>query len=323
MSIGVRSSLAAAVVLAWWSSAAAQMATAPAAYPSQAVRIIVPFSPGSTTDGQARVIAEKLSELWKQQVIVENRPGIAGTASVAKAPADGHTLMLTSNGHTIAGVINRNLPFDPVKDFVGVTQVSTVPVGFMVPPDLPAKTIREFIALAKERPGRLNFASAGRASSSYIAGELFKQTAKIDIIHVPHKGAPEALTSVLRGDSHLFVASVSTSLDLIATKKLAILAVARRVASLPDVPTVAESGLPEYSYDSWFGVLAPAQTPRTILIKVSQDIASVLRTAEVSERMTRQGVEIVTQSPDEFSEVVRRDTERYTKLLTEAGVGAE
>jgi tripartite-type tricarboxylate transporter receptor subunit TctC len=299
------------------------MATAPAAYPSQAVRIIVPFSPGSTTDGQARVIAEKLSELWKQQVIVENRPGIAGTASVAKAPADGHTLMLTSNGHTIAGVINRNLPFDPVKDFVGVTQVSTVPVGFMVPPDLPAKTIREFIALAKERPGRLNFASAGRASSSYIAGELFKQTAKIDIIHVPHKGAPEALTSVLRGDSHLFVASVSTSLDLIATKKLAILAVARRVASLPDVPTVAESGLPEYSYDSWFGVLAPAQTPRTILIKVSQDIASVLRTAEVSERMTRQGVEIVTQSPDEFSEVVRRDTERYTKLLTEAGVGAE
>jgi tripartite-type tricarboxylate transporter receptor subunit TctC len=204
-----------------------------------------------------------------------------------------------------------------------VTQVSTVPVGFMVPPDLPAKTIGEFIALARERPGKLNFASAGRASSSYIAGELFKQTAKIDIVHVPHKGAPEALTSVLRGDSHLFVASVSTSIDLIATGKLGILAVARRVASLPDVPTVAESGLPEYSYDSWFGVLAPAQMPRAVLLRISEDIARVLRMPDVRDRMIRQGVEIVTQSPDEFTETIRRDTERYTRVLTQAGVGAE
>lgn len=323
MPVGLRSWSIAAAIFVWWSTAAAQGTTGPVAFPSGTVRIVVPFSAGSTTDGQARVIAEKLSELWKQQVIVENRPGIAGTASVARAPADGHTLMLTSSGHTIAGVINRNLPFDPVKDFAGVTQVSTVPVGFMVPPDLPAKTIAEFIALARERPGKLNFASAGRASSSYIAGELFKQTAKIDIVHVPHKGAPEALTSVLRGDSHLFVASVSTSLDLIATGKLGILAVARRVASLPDVPTVAESGLPEYSYDSWFGVLAPAQTPRAVLLRISEDIARVLRMPDVRDRMTRQGVEIVTQSPDEFTETIRRDTERYTKLLTEAGVGAE
>jgi tripartite-type tricarboxylate transporter receptor subunit TctC len=325
MALGGCSSFAsaAALVLAWSTSAWAQVAAGAAAFPNQAVRIVVPFSAGSTTDGQARVIAEKLSELWKQQVIVENRPGIAGTASVAKAPADGHTLMLTSSGHTIAGVINRNLPFDPVKDFVGVTQVSTVPVGFMVPPDLPAKTIGEFIALARERPGKLNFASAGRASSSYIAGELFKQTAKIDIVHVPHKGAPEALTSVLRGDSHLFVASVSTSIDLIATGKLGILAVARRVASLPDVPTVAESGLPEYSYDSWFGVLAPAQMPRAVLLRISEDIARVLRMPDVRDRMIRQGVEIVTQSPDEFTETIRRDTERYTRVLTQAGVGAE
>ena len=211
-----------------------------AQYPNQTVRIIVPFSAGSTTDGQARVIADKLGEMWKQQVIVENRPGIAGTASVAKAPADGYTLMLTSNGHTIATVINRNLPYDPVKDFAGVTQVSTVPVGFMVPPDLPARTLKELIALAKEKPGKVNFASAGRASSSYLAGELFKQTAKIDIVHIPHKGAPEAMTSILRGELHLFAASVSTALDLIATKKVGILAVNRPVAALPDVPTVAK-----------------------------------------------------------------------------------
>jgi tripartite-type tricarboxylate transporter receptor subunit TctC len=295
-------------------------ASDPAQYPNQTVRIVVPFSAGSTTDGQARVIADKLGEMWKQQVIVENRPGIAGTASVAKAPADGYTLMLTSNGHTIAKVINRNLPYDPVKDFAGVTQVSTVPVGFLVPPDLPATTVKELIALAKEQPGKVNFASAGRASSSYLAGELFKQTAKIDIVHIPHKGAPEALTSILRGESQLFAASVSTALDLIATKKVGILAVTRPVAALPHVPTVADAGLPEYSYDSWFGVMAPAGTPRAILAKVSQDIARAVQLPEVHERMTRQGVVIVTQSPDRFDAVIASDTERYTKILTEAGV---
>jgi tripartite-type tricarboxylate transporter receptor subunit TctC len=290
-------------------------------YPNQTVRIIVPFSAGSTTDGQARAIADKLSDFWKQQVIVENRPGIAGTASVARSTADGYTLMLTSNGHTIASVINKNLPFDPVRDFAGITQVSTVPVGFVVPPDLSAKTIKDFIALAKDKPGTLNFASAGRASSSYIAAEVFKQTAKIDITHIPHKGAPEALTSILRGESQLFTASVSTALDLYATKKVGILAVTRKVAALPDVPTVAEAGLPEYVYDSWFGVMAPAGTPRAIVNKVSQDIARALQLPDVHERMTRQGVVIITQSPEQFDEIIKRDTERFTKMLTEAGVG--
>ena len=290
-------------------------------YPNQTVRIIVPFSAGSTTDGQARAIADKLSDFWKQQVIVENRPGIAGTASVARSTADGYTLMLTSNGHTIASVINKNLPYDPVKDFVGITQVSTVPVGFVVPPDLSAKTIKDFIALAKDKPGTLNFASAGRASSSYLAAEVFKQTAKIDITHIPHKGAPEALTSILRGESQLFTTSVSQALDLHATKKVAILAVTRKVAALPDVPTVAEAGLPEYVYDSWFGVLAPAGTPRAIVNKVSQDIARALQLPDVHERMTRQGVVIITQTPEQFDEIIRRDTERFTRMLTEAGVG--
>jgi tripartite-type tricarboxylate transporter receptor subunit TctC len=290
-------------------------------YPNQTVRIIVPFSAGSTTDGQARAIADKLSDFWKQQVIVENRPGIAGTASVARSTADGYTLMLTSNGHTIASVINKNLPFDPVKDFAGITQVATVPVGFVVPPDLSAKTIKDFIALAKDKPGTLNFASAGRASSSYLAGEVFKQTAKIDITHIPHKGAPEALTSILRGESQLFTTSVSQALDLYATKKVGMLAVTRKVAALPDVPTVAEAGLPEYVYDSWFGVMAPAGTPRAIVNKVSQDIARALQLPDVNERMTRQGVVIITQSPEQFDAIIKRDAERFTKMLTEAGVG--
>jgi tripartite-type tricarboxylate transporter receptor subunit TctC len=316
-----RSSLVLAILAAAHSAALAQAPDA-AQYPNQTVRIIVPFSAGSTTDGQARVLADKLSEFWKQQVIVENRPGIAGTASVAKASADGHTLMLTSNGHTIAGVINKNLPYDPVKDFSGVTQVSTIPVGFVVPPDLPAKSIKDFIALAKEKPGKLNFASAGRASSSYLAAEVFKQTARIDIVHIPHKGAPEALTSVLRGESQLFTTSVSQALELHAAGKVGILAVTRPVAALPNVPTVAQAGLPEYTYDSWFGVMAPAGTPRAILAKVSQDIARAVQLPDVSERMTRQGVVIVTQTPEQFDAVIRRDTERYTRMLTEAGVGS-
>jgi tripartite-type tricarboxylate transporter receptor subunit TctC len=316
-----RSPLVLAILAAAHSAALAQAPDA-AQYPNQTVRIIVPFSAGSTTDGQARVLADKLSEFWKQQVIVENRPGIAGTASVAKASADGHTLMLTSNGHTIAGVINKNLPYDPVKDFSGVTQVSTIPVGFVVPPDLPAKSIKDFIALAKEKPGKLNFASAGRASSSYLAAEVFKQTARIDIVHIPHKGAPEALTSVLRGESQLFTTSVSQALELHAAGKVGILAVTRPVAALPNVPTVAQAGLPEYTYDSWFGVMAPAGTPRAILAKVSQDIARAVQLPDVSERMTRQGVVIVTQTPEQFDAVIRRDTERYTRMLTEAGVGS-
>jgi len=290
-------------------------------YPTQTVRIIVPFSAGSTTDGQARVIADKLSDMWKQQVIVENRPGIAGTASVARATADGYTLMLTSNGHTIASVINKNLPYDPVKDFAGITQVSTVPVGFLVPAEWIGKTLKDFTALAKDKPGTLNFASAGRASSSYLAGETYKQTAKINITHIPHKGAPEALTSILRGESQLFTTSVSQAIDLYATKKVGILAVTRKVAALPDVPTVAEAGLPEYSYDSWFGVMTPAGTPRAIVNKVSQDIARALQLPDVSERMTRQGVVIITQSPEQFDELIKKDTERFTKMLTDAGAG--
>jgi tripartite-type tricarboxylate transporter receptor subunit TctC len=185
------------------------MAQGDASYPSQRVTIVVPFSAGSITDGLARVLADKLGEVWKQQVIVENRPGIAGTASVAKSAPDGYTLILTSNGHTIASVVNKNLPYDPAKDFIGVSEVATVPQVLIVPPDLPVKTVKDFIELAKAKPGQLNFASAGLASTSYLGAELFKQMAKIDIVHIPHKGAPESITSVMRNDSQLFFLGVN------------------------------------------------------------------------------------------------------------------
>ncbi len=239
---------------------AAQEATP---YPNQIVRIVVPFSAGSNTDGQARIIADKLSELWKQQVIVENRPGVAGTASVAKAAADGYTLMLTSSGHPVANVINRSAPFDPVKDFAGVTQTTSVPAALVVPLEFQAKTVSDFIALARQKPGTLNFSSAGTASTSYLAGEVFKQVAKIDIVHIPHKGAPEAMTSILRNDSQLYFASANSTTELYEAKKIGIIAVSsgKRFPPLPNVPTVKESGLADYEYDSWFGVMAPAGVP--------------------------------------------------------------
>ena len=243
-------------------------------YPNQTVRIVVPFSAGSITDGLARILADKLGDMWKQQVIVENRPGLPGTTGVAKSAPDGYTLMLTSNGHTIAGAINKSLQFDPVKDFAGIARVASVPLVAIVPPDFPGKTLKDFITLANEKPGQLNFSSAGVASTSYLSAEIFKQDAKINIVHVPFKGAPEAVTAVVRNDVQIYFAPIPASQELSATGKVKAIAInsAQRVPQLPDVPTVAET-LPNYKYESWFGVLAPAGTPEAIRTKVSEDIA--------------------------------------------------
>ena len=232
-------------ILGLFAAASAAPAQTPD-YPNQTVRIVVPFSAGSSTDSLARVLSDELTKLWKQTVVVENRPGIAGTNSVAKSTADGYTLMLTSNGHTIAAVVNRNLPFDPAKDFVGVTPVASVPQALIIPPDLPAKNLSEWLALARAKPGEMNFASAGLASTSYLGAEVLKQTAKINIVHIPQRGAPEAITSVMRGDSHLFFLSVHLATELHNSGKIRAMAIARdkRTAVLPEVPTIAEAGLP-------------------------------------------------------------------------------
>jgi tripartite-type tricarboxylate transporter receptor subunit TctC len=301
---------------------AASSATAQTDYPNQSVRMVVPFSAGSVTDLLARSIGDKLSERWGQQLIVENRPGIPGTASVAKAAPDGHTLMLTSNGHTVAAVLNKSVPFDPVRDFAGVTQVASVPLVLIAPPDLPAKSLKELIALAKEKPGTLNFASSGLASTAYVSGELFKQTAGINIVHVPYKGAPESLTGIMRSDSHMFFAGINIALDLIQSGKVQPLAVAtsKRIATLPNVPTFAEAGMPEFAYDAWFGIMAPGNTPDAIRSKVSQDVATVLQLPDVQKRLESQGVVTVVSTPQAFDALIKSDTERFGKMLRDAGV---
>jgi tripartite-type tricarboxylate transporter receptor subunit TctC len=291
------------------------------AYPNQVVRIIVPFSAGSITDGLARILADKLGDLWKQQVIVENRPGLPGTTAVAKSPPDGYTLMLTSNGHTIASAINKSIQFDPVKDFAGVSRVAAVPLVAIVPPDFPGKTLKDFIAAANEKPGQLNFSSAGVASTSYLSAEIIKQEGKINIVHVPYKGAPEATTAVIRNDVQMYMAPIPATQELSATGKVKAIAInsAKRVPQLPDVPTVAET-LPNYKYESWFGVLAPAGTPQAILTKVSEDIAKVLEMPDVREKLLAQGSIPSPTTPAEFDAINKSDTERYGKILKDAGI---
>jgi tripartite-type tricarboxylate transporter receptor subunit TctC len=288
-----------------------------AKYPEQMVRIVVPFSAGSMTDLLARVISDKLAQRWNQQVIVENRPGLAGTSSVAKGAADGYTLMLTSNGHTVIGHLNKNLAFDPLKDFVGVTQVAITPLILVVPPDSPAKTTKELIELARSKPGALNYSSAGLGSTTGIAGHLLRQTTKTDIVHVPFKGLPETHTAIIRGDVALGFSFFAAAGDLILSGKVKPLAVtgASRLNVLPDVPTFAEAGLPEYRYDSWFGILAPAGVPKAIVDKASKDIADVLQLPDVRARFEPQGVVLVSSQPAEFDRIIAGDAERYGPLF--------
>ena len=292
-------------------------------YPSQTVRIVVPFSAGSISDGLARIITGKLKDMWKQDIIVENRPGPPGTTSVARSAPDGYTLMLTSNGHTVASVVNKSNQFDPVKDFAGVTQIASVPLTMLFPPDFPAKTVKDFIALASQQPGQLNFSSAGIASTSFLAGEVFRQAAKIKLVHVPYKGSPEAMTAVMRGDVQMSFATIPSARQLRDGGKVQVVAInsAERVEQLPDVPTIAEAGVPDYKYDSWFGVLAPAGTPKAILATVSQDIAKVLRMSDVRELFMTQGSLPLANTPDEFDAIIKSDTERYVKILRDAGIG--
>jgi tripartite-type tricarboxylate transporter receptor subunit TctC len=290
-------------------------------YPNQRVTIVVPFSAGSITDGLARILADKLADIWKQQVIVENRAGIPGTTGVAKSASDGYTLMLTSNGHTIAGAINKSLQFDPVKDFAGVSRVAAVPLVAIIPADFPGNSLKDFISRAKEKPGALNFSSAGVASTSFLSAEILRQDAKIEMQHVPYKGAPEAITAVIRGDAQLYMAPIPSTKDLSASGKVKAIGInsAQRVPQLPDVPTIAET-LPDYKYESWFGVLAPAGTPPAILKKVSEDIAKVLEMPDVREKLIAQGSIPSANTPSEFDAIIKSDTERYGKILKDAGI---
>lgn len=286
-------------------------------YPTHAVRIVVPFSAGSLTDLLARTLSEKLAEMWRQPVIVENHPGIAGTAGVAKAAADGYTLLLASNGHVIIKVINPDLTFDPIEDFAGISKLASMPLVMIAPVKPDHDTLPNLIRLSRSRPGSLSYASAGFNSTSYIAGEYFKKTEGLSVLHIPYKGTPDAQTSSIRGDTDFFFSPSVVSDSLINAGKVRALAVTglTRVPSLPDVPTFREAGFGEFEYDAWFGLLAPAKTPRAIREKISHDIAKVISLPEVGERLNQQGTILTSSTPEEFEAVLRVDALRYAPMM--------
>jgi tripartite-type tricarboxylate transporter receptor subunit TctC len=289
-------------------------------YPSQLVRIVVPFTPGSQTDILGRAYADKLQEIWKRDVIVENKPGLAGTASTAKAAPDGYTLLLVSNGHAMIESLNANLTFDPIKDFTGVAKLAVIPGILVVNPETGPKSLKELIDRAKAKPGALNYASAGLGSASSIGIELLKAQTGVDLVHVPYRGLPEAHTSVIRGDAIVFVTFFSAGGDLIQAGRLRPIGVttAHRLAVLPDVPTLQEGGVAGYSYDPWFGLLAPAGTPKPVIDTVNKTIVTASKLPDHVERFTKLGVDLAVSTPEEFDALVKSDTERFTKLFGKA-----
>jgi len=289
-------------------------------FPSQLVRIVVPFTPGSQTDILGRAYADKLQEMWKRDVIVENKPGLAGTASTAKAAPDGYTLLLISNGHAMIESLNANLTFDPVKDFTGVAKIAVIPGILVVNPQTGPKSLKELIDLAKGKPGQLNYASAGLGSASSIGIELLKARVGINLVHVPYRGLPEAHTSVIRGDAIVFMTFFSAGGDLIEAGKLRPIGVttARRLAVLPDVPTLEEASIGSYSYDPWFGLLAPAGTPKPVIDTINKAIVAASKLPDHAERFTKLGVDLAVSTPEEFDALVKSDTERFTKLFGKA-----
>jgi tripartite-type tricarboxylate transporter receptor subunit TctC len=292
---------------------------APAAaqnFPTQRVTIVVPFGAGSVTDIMARILADEASKRWGQQVLVENRPGLAGTVAVAKAAPDGHTLMLTSNGHTVAGLVNKNLPFDPVKDFSGITRVSSAPLYMIINPDVPAKNLKELIDLAKAKPGTLNFSSPGLASTTFIAGALFRKAAGINIVHVPFKSAPDAVTAVVRGDAQIYFAPVNLSKEMAEAGKVRAIAsvTAQRIPEMPNVPTFKEAGL-DYVYDSWFGLMTQSGVPRDIVAKLNRDFVAILNSPEVKDKLAKQFVLPRADTPEQFDKIIRDETANLTEVF--------
>jgi tripartite-type tricarboxylate transporter receptor subunit TctC len=316
------SMLAAAVTM---SAAAAQNEPS---FPSRPIRIIVPFSAGSQTDLLARMVGQKMSEQWGQQVVVDNRPGAGGTiaaAMVAAATPDGHTLMVHSAGHAVNATLYSKLPFDTLRDFAGVSQIASVPNVLVVTPSLGVKSVKDLIALAKQKPGQLNFGSAGTGSGAHINAEQFRLAAGIEVNHVPYKGSPEAMTDTIAGRIQYFFAPLVPVMPFVKDGRLLALAVstAQRSPVLVDVPTIAEAALPGFEFDSWFGMLAPRATSRRIVDQISREVARILASPEIRQRMQSQGAIARASTPEAFDAFIRSEVEKLGKVVKAAGARAD
>ena len=295
------------------------------AYPAKAVHVIISFPPGSSTDIVGRVVTQKLSEYWGQPVLAENRGGAGGsigTAAVAKAAPDGYTLLIDSSAHAVTPAIYAKLPYDTLKDFVDIAPLAGQPNVLVVLPGSPAKSVANLIAEAKANPGKINFASAGIGSGTHLNLEKFKLVTGIDVTHIPYKGTQEVITDLLGGRVDYYFAPISAALSNIRDGKLRPIAVsgARRSGSLPDVPTVAESGVPGFEFTLWFGVWGPAGMPADVVDKISKDVNRALADPGVRERLAKLGNDTMSMTPVEFSQFVRREVDDYARVIKAAGI---
>ncbi len=297
-------------------------------YPRKPIRIIVGFTPGGGPDITARYLAQKLTESWKQQVIVDNRPGAGGTVGanlVATANPDGYTLLSVSSAHAVSPAIYAKLPYDTVKDLSGITQTAVSKYLLVAAPALGAKTLKDFLAAAKAKPGALNFSSAGVGSGSHFAAEQFKAAAAINIVHVPFKGIPEALTETISGRVHLFMSPIANALSMVKEGRVVGLGVSssQRDALLPDMPTLAEAGVPGFRADLWFGVLTSSQSPKPVVAKLNAEIRRILSEPEVKQRWQAIGLEPKPITPGEFDKIVADEIANFTKIARAANIKAE
>jgi tripartite-type tricarboxylate transporter receptor subunit TctC len=293
-------------------------------FPTKNIRMLVPFAAGSQTDILARWIGEKFLESWGQQVVVDNRPSAGGTIAsqyVLDANYDGHTMMMVSTGHAGNATLYSKLPYDTIKDFAGVSQVASVPNLLVVAPTLGPKTVKELIALAKAKPGTMNFSSAGIGSGTQINGEMFKLAAGIAATHVPYKGAPDALNNVIGGGVQFNFAPILVAVGQVKAGRVLALAVstAARSPLFPNVPTVAEAGVPGFEYDQWYGLLVAAKTPRPIVGAVNKEVVRILSTPEMKERMLTQGATPKPTTPEAFDAFIRSEVQKFAPVIIASG----
>lgn len=296
--------------------------------PTRPVRLIVPFPPGGAVDTIARIVATGLPERFGQQVVVDNRGGanaIIGTELAARAVPDGHTMLAVPAGHAITPSVTRKLPYDSLKDFASIGLIGNSAYMLVVGASLPAKTISDFVALAKSRPGQLNYAFTGHGNATHIAGELFKVLAGIDMVPVNYKGGGPALIDVIGGHVTCFFSGVSSGSPQVKAGKLRALGVTtkQRSTALPDVPTIAEAGVPGYEVDGWYGLLAPAATPSAAIARLNRDLAQALSSADMKERLRTAGVDARASAPGEFHDLIARDVRRWADVVKKAKIPVE
>jgi tripartite-type tricarboxylate transporter receptor subunit TctC len=304
---------------------AAPLAALAQAYPSKPIRVVVPFAAGSTTDIIARAIADKMGQSMGQQLVIENRGGASGTigqALVAAAPPDGYTIMVHSSSHTVSPHTFAKLPFDTEKDFVGITPISSTPNVLVISPSKNIKTLQELLAVARGKPGSMNFASAGQGSATHLNAEKFKLAAKIEATNIPFKGSAEAVTEVMAGRVDYYFSPIAPVIGQIRSGQLVPLAVGspKRAAALPDVPTTAEAGVPGSEFNFWIGMFAPAKTPKDVVDRLHAEVVKALNTPEVKERFLTLGADAWTLRPEQFDAYIRDEIKSNATLVKAAGL---